>query len=134
MLILNLAIAAVIDGLQAAQADNDRLFKNDDIDQFLESWAFYDPKGSGKMPIMNLYYFIVDLKPPFSQNEHLKMPILDGMLPDKYMINVAKNYAVKRVDVFKLINNYKLKAIKGSDGTYYVLFADVYKEFVKKAF
>lgn len=65
MLILNLAIAAVIDGLQAAQADNDRLFKNDDIDAFMDTWAYYDPKGKGQMSLENILFFIVDLEPPF---------------------------------------------------------------------
>ena len=37
-LILNLTIAAVIDGLAAAQADDDRLFRTADIDRFLEVW------------------------------------------------------------------------------------------------
>jgi len=33
-----LTIAAVIDGLQAAQADDNRLFKSSDIDTFLDMW------------------------------------------------------------------------------------------------
>ena len=38
MIVLNLTIAAVIDGLSAAQKDNERLFKQDDIDYFVKKW------------------------------------------------------------------------------------------------
>ena len=51
MLILNLTVAAVIDGLQAAQADDERLIKNDSIDNILDTWSYYDIMGTGKMTI-----------------------------------------------------------------------------------
>jgi len=47
LLLLNLTVAAVIDGLSEAQSDDDRLVKNEDIDYFKETWSFYDPKGTG---------------------------------------------------------------------------------------
>jgi hypothetical protein len=36
--------------------------------------------------------------------------------------------------MFKVIKFYKLKAVKGSCGHFHVMFNDVYKEFIKKAF
>ena len=120
MLILNLAIAAVIDGLQAAQADNDRLFKNDDIDAFMDTWAYYDPKGKGQMSLENILFFIVDLEPPFGQHSHLKIPIRDGMDLSNYLVNMPRGYVLQRNAMFKMIKLYKLKAVKGSCGHHHV--------------
>ena len=122
MLILNLAIAAVIDGLQAAQADNDRLFKNDDIDLFMETWAYYDPKGRGKISVESILFFIVDLQPPFGQYQHLQIPITDGMDFDGYLVNMPRGDVVKRTEMFAVTKQYRLKSFKGEDGNYYVTF------------
>jgi hypothetical protein len=120
MLILNLAIAAVIDGLQAAQADNDRLFKNDDIDTFMDTWAYYDPKGKGQMSLENILFFIVDLEPPFGQHSHLKIPIRDGMDLGNYLVNMPRGYVLRRNAMFEVVKFYKLKAVKGSCGHHHV--------------
>ena len=37
-MILNMTVAAVIDGMQTAQDDNDRFFKSSDIDEFIDLW------------------------------------------------------------------------------------------------
>lgn len=43
MLMLNLAIAAVIDGFTAAKDDNSKLFKEESHEELLDVWAKYDP-------------------------------------------------------------------------------------------
>jgi hypothetical protein len=133
MLVLNLAIAAVIDGLAQAQADDDRLFKNDDIDLFMDTWAFYDPKGKGKISIVDILFFIVDLKPPFGDCQHHRIPIREGQL-DGYLVNMPRGYCIKWKSMFSIIKEYKLKATKNSQNEYFVAFTDIYKEFIKKAF
>ena len=65
MLLLNLTVAAVIDGLQEAQSDNARLIKNEDIDAFKDKWSQYDLKARGKISIIDCLFFISELKPPF---------------------------------------------------------------------
>lgn len=75
MLVLNLVIAAVINGLSEAQADDQRLIRNDDIDFLMDTWAYYDNDGLGKISIVNVIFFIMDLRPPFMHQEHLKIPI-----------------------------------------------------------
>jgi hypothetical protein len=47
MLILNLTVAAVIDGLNASMADATRPLKIADFLQFTEAWARYDPEKAG---------------------------------------------------------------------------------------
>jgi hypothetical protein len=31
----------------------------------MDNWAYYDPKGQGKLSVEDIIYFAVDLKPPF---------------------------------------------------------------------
>lgn len=68
MLILNLAIAAVIDGLSNAQQDDDRIFKGDHIDNMLDIWSYYDPYGKGKILINDFRFFMCEVAPPFGNN------------------------------------------------------------------
>ena len=100
----------------------------------MESWAFYDPKGKGKITIDNILFFIVDLEPPFGQHSGLKVPIKPTMDLSDFLVNERKNYCVKRIYLLRIVKDYKLKAVKDVDGNYYVLFSDIYKEFIKKAF
>lgn len=100
----------------------------------MDTWAYYDPKGKGKISIVDILFFIVDLKPPFGECEHHRIPIKEGMDLDSYLVNMPKNYAIRGKNMFQTIRDYKLKAIKGSDEQFYVAFTDIYKEFIKKAF
>ena len=101
----------------------------------MDTWAYYDPKGRGKISMNDILFFIVDLKPPFGQHYKLRMPIKESLdLTTEYLVNKPKGYCVKRVHLMKVVKDYKLKAVKDNDGLYYVLFADIYKEFIKKAF
>ena len=86
------------------------------------------------MTIEDILFFIVDLEPPFGQHSHLKIPIREGMDFDRYLVNMPKGYMIQRREMFKVIKFYKLKSVKGSCGHYHVMFHDVYKEFIKKAF
>lgn len=65
MLMLNLAIAAVIDGFAVAQADEDNIFKENDHEDLLEIWAKYDPDGVGKISLKNLRFFLCEVSEPF---------------------------------------------------------------------
>lgn len=43
MLIINLSVAAVIQGLETARQENCGLVSADDVDHFIELWKYYDP-------------------------------------------------------------------------------------------
>ena len=75
MIVLNLTIAAVIGGLSAAQKDNERLFKQDDIDYFVKMWQDYDPYATGKIKLNDLAHFLMELDAPFGKMQHLVVPI-----------------------------------------------------------
>ena len=47
MIIMNLSVAAVIEGLNEARKENCGIVGGDDIDFLMERWKDYDPKGTG---------------------------------------------------------------------------------------
>ena len=66
-----MTIAAVIDGLAEAQADDDRLFRTTDIDKFLEIWQEYDHYATGSIRIWDFYILLAELDEPFSSGYEL---------------------------------------------------------------
>lgn len=71
MLILNLTVAAVIDGLNASMADAGRPLKIADFILFTEAWAKYDPEKTGMIRQDQLFFLVTELSPPFKQYSHL---------------------------------------------------------------
>lgn len=71
MLMLNLAIAAVIDGYTMAQDNEDNLFKEENNDDLLDLWAKYDPEAEGKISLDNLRYFLCEISEPFGYEQGL---------------------------------------------------------------
>lgn len=136
MLILNLAIAAVIDGLQAAQADDERLIKNDSIDSILEAWSYYDPKGTGKMTIEDFYFFLVEIPPPFGQDQHLRQTYVRGEADAAFgmMVNEAKGYMVRTRPLLKALEEVRVKTHREADNKIYVIFNDAFKVLTERAF
>lgn len=47
MLIMNLAVAAVIQGLNTACAENLGIVSADDVNHFIELWKYFDPQATG---------------------------------------------------------------------------------------
>ena len=60
-LILNLTVAAVIDGLNEAQENHASLINSDDIDRFMEVWLTFDKKQKFKISAMEFLFFLAEL-------------------------------------------------------------------------
>ena len=71
MVIMNLSVAAVIDGLENARKENCGLVSVDDINQLISIWSDYDPDGTGWIDSTNLIFFLHEL-PPIFQYKTLK--------------------------------------------------------------
>jgi hypothetical protein len=63
-----LIIAAIIDGLAKAHADNSSLFDSHTIEAYIEHWQNYDRKLTWKMKNEDLCYFLAELIEPFGEN------------------------------------------------------------------
>ena len=60
-------IAAIIDGLNNAHADNASLFDSHSIDAYVEHWKKYDQNLTWKIENQDLCYFLAELSHPFGE-------------------------------------------------------------------
>ena len=72
------------------------MFKQDDINYFVERWAVYDPKATMYMSIENFGFFLTELDPPFGLRKNIMMK-LDKRLEPSCFINHKMNYMVKKM-------------------------------------
>lgn len=64
MIIINLTVAAVIDGLSSARKDNTGVIKKDEINELVEIWSEYDPKATGWIDVTSLVFLLFELPQP----------------------------------------------------------------------
>ena len=69
MLIINLSVAAVIQGLETARQENCGLVSADDVDNFIELWKYYDPSAKGWIGAENLIYLLYELELPLGRKK-----------------------------------------------------------------
>ena len=62
--IMNLSIAAIIDGLRAAKRDEEFIITGSQIDELVDLWSEYDPKATGWISVESLAMLIYELPPP----------------------------------------------------------------------
>ena len=67
--ILNLLLAVVIEGFSESKKESDAVINPEQLDQFLEKWAEYDPKGTGLVRPEEFLFIIHDLYPPVGLRE-----------------------------------------------------------------
>lgn len=69
MLIINLSVAAVIQGLDAACQENLGVVTSDDLAHFIELWKYYDPVAKGWIGAESLVYLLVELNAPLGRKK-----------------------------------------------------------------
>lgn len=74
MLIINLSVAAVIQGLDTACQENMGVVSADDVNDFIELWKYYDPQAKGWIGAEQLIYLLVELPPPLGRLKIEKLP------------------------------------------------------------
>lgn len=65
MLILNLTVAAVIEGLSTVRNQSTGLVTKDEIEELLQVWMHYDPFAKGFIKQDDLIYFFLELPERF---------------------------------------------------------------------
>ena len=78
MLIMNLAVAAVIQGLKTACLENLGIVSSDDLDMFINLWKYYDPQASGWISTENLVYLLCELEKPLGRKKDENNMITSG--------------------------------------------------------
>lgn len=64
-LFINLSVAAVIEGLEAAKNENTGVIEGDDVVALLDRWMEYDPKATGWLELMDFVCLLIELPLPF---------------------------------------------------------------------
>jgi len=70
MLIMNLSVAAVIEGLDTAKKENMGIVQGDEIEQLIDQWQDYDPDASGWITIKDLVFLLYELPPPLGKRSN----------------------------------------------------------------
>lgn len=66
---MNLSIAAVIEGLENAKLQNQGEINTEHMTNLLEKWVEYDPNATGWIKITDFICLIIELDPPFGNDE-----------------------------------------------------------------
>ena len=69
MLIINLSVAALIQGLDAACQENLGVVTSDDLTHFIELWKYYDPAAKGWIGAESLVYLLIELNAPLGRKK-----------------------------------------------------------------
>jgi hypothetical protein len=69
ILIMNLSVAAVIEGLETAKKENMGIVQGEDIDELLNLWCDYDPGATGYISTKSLVFLLYELPPPLGKSK-----------------------------------------------------------------
>ena len=67
MLIMNLSVAAVIEGLDTAKKENMGIVQGDEIEALIDLWQDYDPYATGWITMNDLVFLLYELPPPLGK-------------------------------------------------------------------
>lgn len=67
MLVMNLSVAAVIEGLDTAKKENMGIVEGDEIEALTQLWSDYDPLATGWITMTNLVFLLYELPPPLGR-------------------------------------------------------------------
>jgi len=111
MLIINLSVAAVIQGLDAACQENLGIVSSDDVDNFIDLWKYYDPEAKGWIGAENLVYLLIELGAPLGRKKGDGLPMNDdngnedyaGYSADRYLVQKDKKIVIKKVKALVML-------------------------------
>jgi len=67
MLIMNLSVAAVIEGLDTAKKENMGVVQGDEIELLIDYWQEYDNDATGWITMADLVFLLYELPPPLGK-------------------------------------------------------------------
>lgn len=127
-----MTVAAVIDGLNEAQQNNDKLIRSDEIEEYLSTWQEYDPNQTFKMSMKNFFFFLAELKAPFIEFDGFISTNLEDNEPG-WLVNPAKGYKVNIYKLFTLVKGMKIP-IELENKEAFMKFEDITKAIVFRTF
>lgn len=119
MLIMNLSVAAVIEGLDTAKKENLGIVQGDEIEMLIDYWQWYDPGATGWITMTDLVFLLYELPAPLGKRSSRINSNLAGesqestkktlRQQDRYLVNVEKRIIMKKIDALDLLRGLKIK-------------------------
>lgn len=139
ILIMNLSVAAVIEGLDTAKKENMGVVEGEEIDLMIDLWQEYDHKATGWITTRQLVFFLYELKPPLGRRS-AKMDMEAELAEEnqqsktrkeeRYMVNYEKGIVLRKREALALLKDLKIKVNRHQQ----VHFVDVFKALIKRIF
>lgn len=137
MLIMNLSVAAVIEGLDTARKENMGIVAGDEIDDLIDLWQQYDEKATGWISKENLIFLLYELPPPLGKplekldvenvNETNKKG--DQSKKDRFLVCEERDIVIRKIDAMEILRNLRIKV---SEQNSMVHFVDVFRALMKR--
>jgi len=143
LLIMNLSVAAVIEGLDTAKKENMGIVQGDEIEALMALWQDYDPQATVWITIDDLVFLLYELPPPLGRRQ-IRVQFDDANYgptdkkntglrqQDRYLVNYEKRIVMKKVDALELLRDLKIKVYAHS--VRQIHFVDVFKALLKRIF
>ena len=138
---MNLAVAAVIQGLDAACQENLGIVSSDDVNHFIELWKYYDPQAKGWIGAESLVYLLIELEAPLGRkkevlkNEEQEDLTNQTQSTDRFLVHKGKKIVIKKVKALAMLqDNLKIKMHrdKNYNGGYKVHYMAVLRGLLKR--
>ena len=98
----------MIDGLNEAQQNNDKLIGPNKIEEYLYLWQDHDTEQTFTLSILDCFYFIAELGEPFITEKDMISNDIETFEPG-WLINKEKGYKVKAYSLFKILDKIQLE-------------------------
>lgn len=82
MLVMNLSVAAVIEGLDTAKKENMGIVEGDEITLLTQLWSDYDPYATGWITMKDLIFLLYELPPPLGRRLSILQKMDDNNMED----------------------------------------------------
>ena len=137
MLIMNLSVAAVIEGLDTARKENMGIVEGDEIEKLIDLWQEYDEKATGWISMENLVFLLYELPPPLGkQSEKLDVENVnesnknrDQSKKDRFLVSPERGIVLRKIDAMEILRDLKIKVSEDKNKVHFV---DVFKALIKR--
>lgn len=116
MLIMNLSVAAVIEGLDTARKENMGIVQGDEIEKLIELWMEYDNQAQGWISLVDLIFLLYELPPPIGKRSkkiefavNIESNTNDDRKKDRYLVSEERGIVLRKTDALELLKDLKIK-------------------------
>lgn len=140
MLVMNLSVAAVIEGLDTAKKENMGIVEGDEITLLTQLWSDYDPYATGWITMTDLIFLLYELPPPLGRRLSIMQKMEDNTedtkkssgsrQQERYLVNEEKRIVMKKVEALDLLKGLKIRMYP--DATKQIHYVDVFRALIKR--